>query len=260
VIVYEEIKEGIFMKLLVILLCVGAQRFLHLASYGRHFDWFKSYFEWLNKKVELVSQGHPIMGVSVVLLPLILLITIVFALVYHLFGGLGNLVLSVAFVWYWLDARDYIKYPLSPDSTSEDYIEHTFGTVFGVIFWYFLFGPIGLALYVCSTEMRHFLATNENGAKEALYDYSSKLQGILNWVPARLLALTYALVGHFTASISTVLKGFGLGINADHEYLVNCAKTSLQNPSDPQETIQLIERAALVWLVVLALLTISYWL
>lgn len=248
------------MKLLVILLCVGAQRFLHLTSYGRHLDWFKSYFEWLSKKVELVNQGHPLMGLCVVLLPLILLVTIVFALVYHLFGGLGNLILSVAFLWYWLDARDYIKYPLGADSSGEDYIEHTFTTVFGVLFWYFLFGPIGLALYVSVIQMRHYLATHENAAKDSLYDYAAKLLGILNWVPARLLALTYALVGHFTASISTVLKGLGLGINSDHQYLVDCAKASLQNPSDAGETIQLIERAALVWLVVLALLTISYWL
>lgn len=248
------------MKLLVILLSVGAQRFLHLTNRGKHWDWFKGYFEWLSKKVELVTQGHPIMAISVVILPLLFIVSIVFALVYHLLGGLGNLVLSLAFVWYFLDARDYIKYPLSENATSEDYIEHTFTTVFCVLFWYFLFGPIGLALYVSVAEMRQYLATNENGGREVLYDYASAFQGILNWVPARLLALTYALVGHFTASISAVLKGLGLGINRDHQYLVDCAKASLQNPSDTQETIQLIERAALVWLVVLALITISYWL
>ncbi len=247
------------MKLLVILLCVGAQRFLHLSSYSKRWDWFKSYFEWLSKKVELVTQGHPIMGLLVVLLPLLLIVSIAFALVYHLLGGLGNFALSLLFVWYWMGARDFVKYPLSEDPTSEDYIEFTFSRVFGVIFWYFLLGPVGLALYVSVSEMRNYLATNENGAKEALYDYTSKFQGILNWVPARLLALTYALVGHFTASISVVLKGLTLGINNDHHYLVDCAKASLQNPNDAQETIQLIERAALVWLVVLALITISYW-
>lgn len=248
------------MKLLVILLCVGAQRFLHLTSYGTRWDWFKKYFEWLSKKVELVTQGHPVMGMLVVILPILLIVSIAFALVYHLLGGLGSFALSILFLWYWLDARDYLRTPLSPDASSDDYIEHTFLTVFAVLFWYFLLGPVGLALYVTVMEMRNYLATHENGAKESLYDYVGKLQGILNWIPARLLALTYALVGHFTASISSVLKGVGLGINNDHHYLVDCAKATLQNPQDTKETIQLIERAALVWLVVLALITISYWL
>jgi AmpE protein len=249
------------MKLLAILMCVGVQRFLHLSSYGRRWDWFGVYFEWLNKKVELVTQGHALVALLVVLLPPVLMVSIGFALVYHLLGVLGYLIVSAIFLWYWMDARDYVKYPLGEEATSEDYIEHTYSSFFAVIFWYFLFGPVGLALNVTVSEMRNYLATHENnGGREALYDYTSKLQGILYWVPARFLALTYALVGHFTASISVVMKGLGLGINSNHQYLVDCAKASLTNPSDIRETLELIERAALVWLVVLALTTISYWL
>ncbi len=77
---------------------------------------------------------------------------------------------------------------------------------FAVLFWFVVLGPLGAVLYRVTTLARADAlagARGDAGFTEAI----NRLQGILDWVPVRLIALGFALAGSFEDAI-TDWKGY----------------------------------------------------
>lgn len=70
---------------------------------------------------------------------------------------------------------------------------------FAVIFWYFLLGP-GAAL-----AYRLLALSAENSRQPALKERAEQLRHALDWLPVRVLALSFALVGNFVAVVRVML-------------------------------------------------------
>lgn len=66
-------------------------------------------------------------------------------------------------------------------------------SLFAVIFWYFLLGP-AIAL-----GYRLLALTAAHARNEALRDCAGQVRHAFDWLPVRLLALSFALVGNFVA-------------------------------------------------------------
>lgn len=64
---------------------------------------------------------------------------------------------------------------------------------FAVIFWYFLLGPVAALAY------RLFALASENGKNPLLVERAGQLRHAFDWLPVRLLAASFALVGNFVA-------------------------------------------------------------
>jgi AmpE protein len=64
---------------------------------------------------------------------------------------------------------------------------------FAVIFWYFLLGPVAALSY------RLLALAAEHGKTPALVERASQLRHAFDWIPVRLLAASFALVGNFVA-------------------------------------------------------------
>ena len=140
--------------------------------------------------------------------------------------------------------------------------------IFGVVFWFAVLGPLGAVLYRAVSELcRHTLADNDEFAWAA-----RQLAAILDWVPARLAAFGYALSGHFEgavlrwreaaaaaehwlASSEPVLAAAGFGaLNLD-EGLQDSATWN----HALQSAMSLVWRTLVLWVVVIALLTLAGW-
>jgi membrane protein required for beta-lactamase induction len=77
--------------------------------------------------------------------------------------------------------------------------------VFGVVFWFILLGPAGAWLYRVLDLMRRRVAfrySDEDQQWAALNAAVRNLHGLLAWIPARLLAIGYALAGSFEEAIA----------------------------------------------------------
>jgi AmpE protein len=70
---------------------------------------------------------------------------------------------------------------------------------FAVIFWYFLLGPVAALSY------RLLALAAEHGKTSTLVERAGQLRHAFDWVPVRLLATSFALVGNFVAVTRVML-------------------------------------------------------
>ncbi|MET1081073.1 MAG: regulatory signaling modulator protein AmpE [Pseudomonas sp.] len=130
---------------------------------------------------------------------------------------------------------------------------------FAVIFWYALLGPLVALAY------RLLAMTAEHAREPGLRERADRLRHALDWLPARALAASFALVGNFVAVGRALLQDL-LSWELDAPRLVASAgraATGLPEPTLDEtgvasldELWQLLVRAAMLWYAVFALWTL----
>lgn len=129
---------------------------------------------------------------------------------------------------------------------------------FAVIFWYALLGPVAALAY------RLLALTGEHTTLPVLRERSVRLRHLFDWLPARALALSFALVGNFAAVFRVLLSYLsdrevpaaklvieaGRAANEGQEAEVLVGEAGLMTLD---ELWQLLVRAGMLWYVVLAL-------
>jgi adenosylcobinamide-phosphate synthase len=177
-----------------------------------------------------------------------------------------------------------------PKLAIEQGIEDSYRHVFGTLFWFLVLpGPAGAVLYrltvllagqwqrVAVTPMGHQLASFGQPVQRLLY--------WLDWIPVRLTALTFAVVGDFEDAVYCwrvqarqwpsihdgilLASGAGaLGIRVGGIMTDSTGEPEFRPElgiGEPADTdvlpgaIGLVWRALLVWVAVLLLLTVAYW-
>ena len=121
---------------------------------------------------------------------------------------------------------------------------------FAVIFWYFLLGPVAALSY------RLLALAAEHGKNPELVERAQQLRHAFDWVPVRLLAASFALVGNF-AAVGRVMLHELLNWDISAEQLINkagCAAAEIAAPQTGPEGVMsldtlwaLLLRAALLW-------------
>lgn len=148
-----------------------------------------------------------------------------------------------------------------------------------VVFWFFILGPVGAIVY----RLTHLLvrdAAREGGFGEGLIDAALRLRGILDWLPARITAWGYALMGDFTeARYNWQIRAFewlDSWVAGNRGVLIASGTGALQIDAglrgrDAQQTahdynvetvkaaLELVGRVTLAWLAAIALVTFAGW-
>lgn len=130
---------------------------------------------------------------------------------------------------------------------------------FAVIFWYFVLGPVAALAY------RLLALAEEHGTNPALVERAAQLRHAFDWVPVRLLAASFALVGNFVA-VGRVMLHELLNWNISAAQLINkvgLAAGEIPPPAVGPEGIttldslwELLLRAAVLWYAGFALWTV----
>lgn len=132
---------------------------------------------------------------------------------------------------------------------------------FAVIFWYFLLGPVAALSY------RLLALAAEHGKNPALVERAAQLRHAFDWLPVRLLAVSFALVGNFVA-VSRVMLHELLNWNISAAQLVE--KVGLVAGEIPAPMVgadgissldrlwELLLRAAVLWYACFALWTVLF--
>lgn len=142
-------------------------------------------------------------------------------------------------------------------------------SVFPVLFWFLLAGPAGALLYRLAV-LDHEQARRTDPEQPR----GARLLHWLDWVPVRLQALSFALVGHFDAGIAACKPLLG-DVDADATGVLDaagCAALGFADAAQDEEPAALItrgaaeleavatleQRALVVWSVVIGLLLIAW--
>lgn len=148
---------------------------------------------------------------------------------------------------------------------------------FGVLFWFFLLGPIGALLYRLARQLGHdtSLALDADARSYARY-----LANALDWLPAQLMVFTLALVGHWDAVIGAWRRWhqqaapnswylsspdfLGAAARADVLTDIEGGDGYVEERTDALHELRRLRdallRALLAWLSVVALIVLGSWL
>ena len=278
------------MTLLAIVLVLVLELYFRISPSYRNFRWFLRFRQWLHRQFPAQFEG--LGGVVFICGAVPLLLLILLSMPTGIGGQVGYLFISALVLWYCLGPED-LRSVLNPYFAAMERTDHhsawehihefvdaeagedaptmarrvsswVFSQInsryIAVLFWFVLLGPAACLFYRLANIFADRVS-REPGNESA--EPSAQLLMFLNWIPARVTALVFALVGDFmrgysvlhpywrdgAANIEKMLLKTGLGALALTEEL----------PSDPlDENVQamaLAERALILVVVLIALLS-----
>ena len=156
---------------------------------------------------------------------------------------------------------------------------------FGLVFWFVLLpGPTGPLLYWIASRLRDFWSEDKRETSQAFADFARKAFRWIDWIPQRLTAITFAIVGNFEDAAycwrsqarawpdrdTGVLLASGagaLGVRLGEpiatqdkvEYRPELGTGEAAEPDHLHSAEGLIWRSMVVWIGLLLLLTIASW-
>ena len=296
--------------LLGLLLERAATQLLHL----REPRWFDGYLDWALTRFRGLHGGAAlVMTILLVVLPVlpVALVAWIFreVLLGILFVGFGALVLVFSLgprdlkteVDEYLEAieaddreraarvaREIAEHDAaqrtadSAGTLVEAIFVQTNNRAFGVFFWFMVAGPAGAWAFRVSDLMRRRAVFEYRGRAQTsgeIPEFVHALQaihGVLAWVPARLLAIGYALAGDFARARSAwryvmrataapffeandeLLASVGRAAVDDEESAVGDVQP-LPEAAEIRACMRLVNRALLIWLVFVAALVLIGW-
>jgi AmpE protein len=148
-----------------------------------------------------------------------------------------------------------------------------------ILFWFVILGPVGAMLYRSTAQLKGVMHSGRTFDADFI-EAVLRLQALLDWVPARITALCYGIIGSFVDAVrqwrtagpewSTDIATTNRGV------LVNSGLGSLRisEPAEGEEpqvdlealratiaqTRALIQRTVIAWITMFAILTIVGWL
>jgi AmpE protein len=292
-------------NLVALLLALALERLATHWLHLREPHWFAGYFDWALRRFGGL-HGAPVVIVALIftLLPVLPVMAVSLAFGEWL-AGLLYMAFAALVLVFSLGPRDlkeetdeYCAALARGDATTASgcaraIMEHDAGQrlgsapttvedaifaqannrIFGVTFWFLVSGPAGAWLFRVSDLMRRQAVMEHRELIERAapgVDFLHALQaihGVLAWLPARLLAIGYALAGSFDAAFASwralTENRFAGFFERNDLLLVHVGRGALDvadsSGTDLQRcraALRLVWRAFLIWLVVVSLLVL----
>ncbi|MDH5324405.1 MAG: regulatory signaling modulator protein AmpE [Gammaproteobacteria bacterium] len=285
------------MALLVILISIGIEKFLEGVENLRNYSWFLKLAPRIQKPLKPHIKDPTALVVLTFLLPL-LLVAIAYQYLSHvhiLLGYLFNILVLVYCmgpkslldkIQKFLEAHergDQIEakelsqvilngYPVENESDMIKMINKTAliatnNQLLGVFFWFALLGPIGALLYRFSDVLLRHKA-KDSALSEEYMQTLQLLFTILNWIPAHLTSLIYALTGSFVDAMHqwkihrnydkfTPEAANNMLVDTGFGAILIEADTKIFDGQTVHDVLGLCRRCIFVWVVLLAIVTIA---
>src|SRR3989339_1376095 len=201
------------MTFLVIAIALLLQRIFQIDNQIAKYDLFMTYYRWLHARFSQSSAWSGFSGVLVAVLPGLIVFTVLMTFILHIFGWVVYYLVSLFVVWYYMDAKPLAK-DLVGEVKADDVLLMSYQRIFAVIFWFAILGATGVVLYTLVASLRIELESQDSlsGSEQSMLKSTTEIEAVLDWLPLRLLGLTYALVGEFSATFQAWSKALaGLG-------------------------------------------------
>ena len=280
------------MALICILAGLILERALDTLQNLRNFKWFDQYSQWmLDHLPGLSNQGTS--SIVILLLPVMVLAGFFQHAIADVFLGFFSLLFGLFVFIYCLGPGDLNKEidgfleawesgdeekthkcasaiigKEAPNSPDQQIVEVMHAILhepndrfFSVIFWFVVLGPFGALLYRLTSY------TMKYSSNKTLSAAAKRLQAILAWAPAHVIAMGYALTGNYegaSTSFREKVKQDDL-TDCNYQTLLTAGLGALKDCTPGEETAcirstrGLVLRTLVVWLAVIAMLTLIGW-
>ena len=287
------------MKLIIILITLGMERYLGVGAILKRFSWFNNYLGLLRSISRSDSLWKGPLGVAWVVAPLLIIVALIYFLLSSYFYDVMGLAIGLVILLYCLGPEDlhqelrfYLVAMEKEDKetaktqaqifldgevpenesqmcraiTKKIFVEAN-ERLFGVLFWFVVLGPVGAVLYRTSALLRHTTQTPDS-KYASLSGAAQVWQNLLDWIPVRIVTLAYALAGNFPACLGAWLKHMLVGLRRNEEMLETCGLVAagLNDENASGATVQenrnalgTINWSLIFALVLIALFTIGAW-
>jgi len=293
------------MSLITILIALFLERFAGTLDDMRQFRWLGSYARWMREFLEGMGVSDGTVQFVITILPPLVLLALVALTVHGVVLGLLDIILGVFILLLCLGPRDlndqvdaYVEagamkdeerqkrhaqdllgneeVPEAPQERTRAVVKAIFSEanerLFAVLFWFAVLGPLGALIY----RMGGLLKAPSEDQPVAFMAAAARLQALMDWIPARLFALGYGLVGSFDAAFAVLARSLpGSWQNMGEENIrllreagaeslhLDQVRGDLDDPSELNALVErangLITRTLVVFLAVLALMTLAGW-
>ena len=292
------------MSLIVIVICLIAERFLLEHQHLRQRNWLEGYSQWLTRQRSPDWSRRGLISLLILLLPPVLVAGLLQQLLSSGFFGIPGILFAAVVLLFCLgpvdldtQVNDYIRAveqenesnqrqfakaiiedepptsePALSQAIAESVLLQANHRLFGVLFWFILLGPMGALLYRLTTQLPALERANRD---MDLYLNSKQLLLIMDWLPARITAICYAIAGSFEDALygwrsyqerrydefgdsnSGVLICTGGGAMRLTTLLDEHSEELRDYNHLPQAAMALVWRSLVVWLVICALLALT---
>lgn len=277
-------------KLIILLICIALQAFFNVSSRQEYYFYFDHYFISLKSLLARFNLQEGWKAIIGLLAP----IWIILFILHMLVGGFWLLYFIYALIILFislniqeikLEFTNYLKAAkgdnlIEAQAHADKFISRTdiqakgelfrFMTealfirsltgIFSVIFWFFLAGPVGAATYYLLSGLAARSSAEDYELRE-VYQKAIYAKDLLDWVPLRLLTLTYALIGHFGPVFNVWIERLGGSLSDNRQINIDCGLTAIQAEFDPlhadltenELAYELVVRALWTWVLVIAI-------
>ncbi len=293
------------MTFIIIALCLFAERFLLEQEAYRQPNWFRRYTSWSQQLPWGEWLSESVAGILAILAPLLFAVGLLQAIFDDAMGGILELLFATLvllfcmgprdlhhqvhnFIDIWEEDEEKAKLAgneLITDATAQTessyahsiahgILQQAYIRTFSVIFWFVILGPVGAVLYrSCYTLKQTLPGLNDLGT-----DFRggvNRLLDILDWIPARLTAFTYALSGNFHDATHEWWNSYDRQDRSDstEQILARAGSGALglddfppdeDDPISPaitaEMTLAMVLRSVTIWVGLLGLITFTNWL
>lgn len=248
------------MRLLVILICLFFERFLVHGISHKRFVWLDAY----RKKILDGCQPYAVMQSPLLQWGILWIIPvgIVFLTLCITDGWLWGLLtffLNIAVFYYCIGPDNPFYSPAAEflqkgESPAYPYFRSINHQLFTPILCYLILGPTVLFFF----RINKLLSDSDVGN-----DVADKVSRIIEWVPARITALTFMLAGHFQNGMRYFRSYAFSGPLANEDLLSHVGIASIEESGEPvslPRAESLVEQALIIYLVCCAVITMALWL
>ena len=281
------------MTLICILVAFGLEYYLGNLDQYRKLDWFDRYCVWMELNFSKLTVWQGPLGVLFTLIPPLLVLVAVASLLAKLSIVVFYLFMVAVFLYNLGPSvnhllNNYIAALEEGDESRVTQIENRLlatkegreeddlyrillvrahDNLFAMIFWFTILGIIGVLLVNLVIHLRERYA----GIHGDYPDVVDTLYKILIWPSSRLLALGFALGGSLVDALEGWGRVEGFSLDSSRQVLISSGLGAIQHKQDQfretaehieilQQIQALINRALIIWLTVMGIMTITGWL
>lgn len=274
------------MSLVIILLALLVERLAVFIHPIRDHHWF----EHFSQKITVMVRKNAYLGLLLSIIPVLIVVFFVHMFLSNISFGWASWIFDLVILIYCLgnthlrvqvrECYEQIELgnmesaralllehfdveesgEITPSILMKAFYRASLQRVFSILFWFVVLGPVGAVLYRAIQKLSVYVSEDTMDKVRRL---ANRITFILDWIPARLLALSFCLAGHFMDVFTEWRATFKTSKRDTYQVLYTCGHIAIRADAHPEaavvfaqfdEAYYLVCRSLFIWLVILALI------